>query len=183
MWSTGSSYDQEIPNVIRCQDNWWKGYALTFMHWKYQCTGSQGSPGLGYSPLTAAVWLLQAGKQLPVVSCRLPLPGMWRHMCHTKFLVDGIFSATSLYTSYTGGIKVAAPLSQRVLLPFHKLENLSNPLASWVTMILPWALPGTPAVFKQTTCVWVVDSFVVTLTGRLICRSSTSPELGPGECL
>ena len=44
-------------------------------------------------------------------------------MCHTEFPVDGMFGATSLNTSYTGGIKAAAPLSWGVLLPLHKMEN------------------------------------------------------------
>ena len=38
------------------------GYALTFMHQKYQCTGSQGPPSLGYGPVITVVWLLWDGK-------------------------------------------------------------------------------------------------------------------------
>ena len=51
-------------------------------------------------------------------------------MRHTEFLVDGVFGAMSLNTSYTGGLKVAAPLSWGVLLPLRKMENLSTPPAS-----------------------------------------------------
>ena len=37
---------------------------LTFVHRSHRCTGSQGPPGLGYGPLNAAVWLLQASKAI-----------------------------------------------------------------------------------------------------------------------
>ena len=37
---------------------------LTFMHWRTQCTSSQGPLGLGYGPPKAMVWLLQAGKAI-----------------------------------------------------------------------------------------------------------------------
>ena len=49
---------------------------LTFVHWSARCTGSQGLPGLGYSPPVAVVWLPWAGK---VIAGGLPptwLPGM-----------------------------------------------------------------------------------------------------------
>ena len=119
----------------------WKGNTLTFVHKRYWCTGSQGPPGLGYCLLTAAVWLLQASHQWPLLR-------MWCHMHHTKFTVDGTYGDTSPYTSHTGFLKVAVPSSWRVLLPLWIQENLSTPLASWVTLILPEALQGTSAVSK-----------------------------------
>ena len=39
---------------------------LTFVHWSTRFTGSQGPSGLGYGPLTAAVWLLWASKVIVV---------------------------------------------------------------------------------------------------------------------
>ena len=116
------------------------------MHQKYWCTGSQGPQGLGYSPLTASSMLLQARKQSSAVSCQWPLPRMWHHTHHTEFPVDGMCGVMSPHTSYSGSIKAVAPLSQGVLLPLRKTENLSTPPASWVTMIPPQALPGHPAV-------------------------------------
>ena len=78
-----------------------------------------------------AVWLLLAGKQSPAVSPQWPLSwDVMKHMHHTEFPVDGVFGTTSPNMSYTSGIKAAAPLSQGVLLPLCKMENLSTPPAS-----------------------------------------------------
>ena len=37
---------------------------LTFIHQRTQCTGSQGPPGLSYSPPKDVMWPLQAGKAI-----------------------------------------------------------------------------------------------------------------------
>ena len=119
-----------------------------------------------------AVWLLRAGKQLLAVSRQWPLPGMWYHTHHTEFPVDGMFGATSPDTSYTCSIKVAAPLSWGVLLPLHKMENLSTPAANWDTMIPPRALPGTSAVFNKLL-VWVI--YCITIIHLVELFTETAP--------
>ena len=83
--------------------------------------------------------------------------------------------------SYTGGIKVAAPLSQGVFLYLQLPENLNTPLASRVTVNLPWARPGTSAVSKLNHWVLVVYSIVAILTGRLNLLEPHPLKYHPGE--
>ena len=120
-----------------------KRHALTFMHRKYRCSGSQGPPGLGYGPLAVLVWLSGASKQSWVVSRQWPLPRMWHQMCHTESPVDDVVP----HTSYSSGIKTVVPLSWGVLLPLRKSENISTPPASRAVKPSPGP-PGHPCSFK-----------------------------------
>ena len=61
--------------------------AMTFLHWKDQCTGCQGPPGPGYGPVNTAVCQLGDGKAtasnaLPTLVARdvmsYRMSGRWR---------------------------------------------------------------------------------------------------------
>ena len=86
------------------------------------CTGVTSAPVVkAHWALVMALQMLQYGryrlaKQSPEAFCQWLLPGMWCHTRHTKFPVDGVCGATSLYTSCTSSIKAAATPSRGVLL-------------------------------------------------------------------
>ena len=69
-----------------------KRHALTFMHWKYWCTGSQGPPGFGYGPSAVLVWLswpVSSGQWFPTNG---HCPGRDVKCVITKSPVDGVCS-------------------------------------------------------------------------------------------
>ena len=136
------------------------------MHQKYQCTSSQGLPGLGYGPLTASGLAVTGWEAIVDGFPPRPLPRMWCHTCHTEFLVDGMCGVMSPHMSYSGGIKVVAPLFWGVLLPLSKTENLSTPPASWVTMIPPRSLPRHPCSFNKLQVKPAESRNVILLTTR-----------------
>ena len=122
---------------------------LPFVHGSHRSTGSQGPPGLGYSPPDATVWLLQAGKAItrgfpPMAVARdvtsyasYRISGRWQMWCYV-----------TVYVMYRWYKSSCNPIPGS---PFASLVagDLSTSLASWATVILsPGPLPGTSEVSK-----------------------------------
>ena len=93
-------YLQGVRHQSRGECNGVKG-TLTFVHQSTQCTGSQGPPGLGYSPPNATVWLLWAGK---VIARGLPPTAVaWDMMSYTSYQISKrwhIWCYVTIYIMY-----------------------------------------------------------------------------------
>ena len=134
---------QGIRHQSRGECNSVKG-TLTFTHWSIWCTGSQGPPGLGYSPPNAMVWLLRASKA--IAGGLLPTAVAQDVMSYASYQISSrwhIRCYVTIYVMYWWCKSGCNPV------PGSPFASPVTHLANWATITLsPRPLPGTPEVSK-----------------------------------
>ena len=91
-------------------------------------------------------------------------------MCHTESPVGGMCGVMSPQMSYTGGIKMVAPLSWGVLLPLHKMENSTPPASLSPTVSSPLGPSGHLSGFEINYYVLVIPCIAITVPVNLFSR-------------
>ena len=125
-----------------------------------QCTGSQGLPGLGYSPAVATVWLPQTGKViarglLPMAVAQ-DMTSYASYWTTSRWCVRCYITVYVIYWWYKSGCNpilgspFASPVARDPSTPFSQLSHHNS--LSWALAGYPWSFQNKLLGFELSLC-------------------------------